>query len=185
MAKDATGPRHACCSSVRSVLSLLFLAIPLAACGGGGPANEPIGDPTPQELANTIERLAEQQAEEAPKAPPGRLGMLEEAALPQAYREGRTCRLSSGNRLLLIVAAPGALAQLDGKVKQLAVSGPVGPSGGFFETQGASISVGLRAGPGAAAAGTPSTRAGLTVAGEKDRPMERHEGSWICSTPSP
>jgi hypothetical protein len=163
---------------VRIGFPLLLLV--LSGCGRSTSPDAPIGDPTPQELAEVIEKHAQGTKEDDPAAPVQRLGTLEIASLPEAYRTGRACRLTRENQLLLVAAAPGAVAKMDGKLLELKTAGPVGPSGGYFEAPGATVSIGLRA-PAGAVAGSPSTRAGVAVGGGKERPMERLEASWTCS----
>jgi hypothetical protein len=155
------------------------LALILASCGGGE-ADEPAGNPSPAELHNRIENVALVKPEKAAeKAAPRRLGVLQEASLPAEYRAGRSCRLTQGANLLLVAAAPGGIAIVDRRMRPLRIAGPVGPSGGFFEAPGASISIGLQPPPGAAV-GSPRTHAGVTVGGDDAKPIERHEASWTC-----
>jgi hypothetical protein len=158
---------------------LAVMALILASCGEEG-SDEPVGNPSADELHSRIENVAfVQPKEEAQKDAPRRLGVLQEAALPAEYRAGRSCRLTQGANLLLIAAAPGALANVDGRVTPMHIAGTVGPSGGFFEGRGASVSVGLQP-PEGAAVGSPTTHAGVTVGGDDSKPIERHEASWIC-----
>jgi hypothetical protein len=156
------------------------LALFAASCGGGEGPDEPAGDPSPAELADRIENVAfAPTPEEEKKAVPRRLGVLQESALPAEYRTGRSCRLTQGANLLLVAAAPGAVANIDGRMVRLGTAGPVGPSGGFYEAKGASISIGLKPLEGAAI-GAATTRAGVTVGGDDNKPLEQHEASWIC-----
>lgn len=165
---------------MRAAHALPFVALFLASCGGEEGADEPIGDPAPAELANRIENVAHAPTpEEEEKAAPRRLGLLNEAALPAEYRTGRACRLTDGTNLILVAAAPGAIASIDGRTVRLRIAGPVGPSGGFFEAPGASVSIALKQ-PEAAVAGTPATRAGVTVGGDPDKPIQRREAIWTC-----
>ena len=164
---------------MRGPLLLPVLALIAASCGGEE-ADEPAGNPSAQELHNRIENVAfVKPKEEQEKAAPKRLGVLQEAALPADFRAGRSCRLTQGGNLLLVAAAPGGIANIDGRVIALRIAGPVGPSGGFFEAPGASVSVGLQP-PAGAAVGSPSTHAGVTVGGNDSKPIERHEASWTC-----
>jgi hypothetical protein len=164
---------------MRTRYLLPVLALALASCGGEE-ADEPVGNPSADELHNRIENVAiVKPKEEAEKAAPRRLGVLQEAALPAEYRAGRSCRLTQGGNLLLVAAAPGGIAMFDGRMRALRIAGPVGPSGGFFEAPGASVSIGLQPPPGAAV-GSPTTHAGVTVGGDDSKPIERHEASWIC-----
>lgn len=157
-------------------LLAVLLAAAAPACGDGD--GDPVGDPAPGELANRIEEIAvERKPEEKPKPP--RLGVLDEAGLAPEWRAGPSCRLRRGGRLLLVANAAGALATVDGRAARLAVAGPVGPSGGFFEAPGVTVSIGGRPAAGGEAPG-PWMRAGITVGGAPDRPVERHAGEWGC-----
>jgi hypothetical protein len=164
---------------MRMPLTLPFLALFAAACGGDDSSGEPIGNPTPDELADRIEAVAHVAPEEE-KAVPLRLGTLRESQLPAEYRTGRLCRLGEGGNLLLVAAAQGAVANVDGKVVALRTAGPVGPSGGFWEANGVSISIALKM-PGAPAAANPPMRAGVTVGGDDDsKPLQKYEADWSC-----
>jgi hypothetical protein len=164
---------------MRTLHLLPVLALATASCGGEE-TDEPAGNPSSAELAERIENVAfVPSQEEAEKAAPRRLGVLREATLPAEYRTGRSCRLTQGANLLLIAAAPGGIAMVDGRVRPLRIAGPVGPSGGFFEAPGASVSIGLQP-PAGAVVGSPATHAGVTVGGDESKPIERHEASWIC-----
>ena len=96
-------------------------------------------------------------------------------------RSNPACRLHRDGRLLLVVNAAGAVARIDGRRMPLAVSGPVGPTGGFFSSQGVTVSVG-RTEP----TGNDSAEYGMgwparaTVGGDKERPLEKQEATWIC-----
>ena len=159
---------------VRIPLPVLLLgAIAVASCGKDDSGT----DLPPDVLLNRIETLS--QIEGGPdSAPPKRLGVLTEADIPAEFARGPTCRLHQHDRLLLIAGAPGALARVDGKPTRLRVSGPVGPTGGFFAAEGITISVGRTDPPEAKG---PSTRAGVTVGGHPRTPEEKHDGSWVCT----
>ena len=155
----------------RSPLLFLF-ALTLAACG----REEGETDLPPEVLVNRLEALS--QAKNSSGPAPKRLGVLADADIPADFRQGPSCRLHQHDRLLLIAAAPGALARIDGRPTRLRVSGSVGPTGGFFAAQGVTISVGRNDPPETKG---PSTRAGVTVGGHPMTPMERLDGSWICT----
>jgi hypothetical protein len=164
---------------MRARFFLATLVLAATSCGGEE-ADEPVGNPSADELHNRIENVAFVPSEkEAEEAVPRRLGLLQEAALPAEYRTGRSCRLTEGANLLLIAAAPSAVANIDGRVIRMTIAGPVGPSGGFFEAPGATVSVGLKPLEGAAV-GAPTTRAGVTVGGDDSKPIQSLEASWIC-----
>ena len=164
-----------------------LLALLAAACGGGDPDESRSGVPA-DEFANRIEEISVLRPEEE-KAVPSRVGALAENEIPEEYRTGPSCRFHSGGRLVLHSAAPGAVARIDGRVAPLRITGPVGPSGGFFEAPGITFSVGRRPPPSAAAsasnpdgaaAAAPGGGAGATIGGDRSKPIERITGSWAC-----
>jgi hypothetical protein len=165
---------------MRSPAFALAIALLAASCGSGEDPNGSAGDVSEAELAARIENVAfAPTPEEAEKAAPRRLGLLEEATLPDEFRTGRSCRLTEGANLILVAAAFGAVANIDGRSARLAHAGPVGPSGGFFEAPDISVSIGLKR-PEGAAPGATATRAGVTVGGDDSKPIQRFEASWTC-----
>jgi hypothetical protein len=157
---------------------LLLIPLLLAACG------EPEADDRPransvEELENRLEKLADRTSEEIEPAP--RLGLLEKADLGPDVRSNPACRLHRDGRLLLVVNAAGAVARIDGRRVPLALSGPVGPTGGFLTAPGITVSVGRTEPSGDDAAeygrGWPAR---VTVGGDKARPLEKQEATWIC-----
>lgn len=152
---------------------LLLAALGLEACG----SEEGETDLPPDVLINRIEALS-QAKESTQVTAPRRLGVLAEADIPGEFRTGPSCRLHQHDRLLLIAAEPGAIASIDGRPTRLRVSGPVGPTGGFFSAERVTISVGRNDPPEAKG---PSTRAGVTVGGHPMTPVEKHDGSWVCT----
>ena len=160
---------------------LPVLALLAASCGQEEETGELLGDPSPAELANRIEAIGQVAPEKEKEAEPPRLVPLEEAQLPAEYRTGRACRLTQGGNLFLIAVAQGAVAKVDGRVTQLRTAGPVGPTGGFWEAAGVSVSIALKL-AGAPAAANPPMRAGVTVGGDdQSKPVQRLEGDWSCS----
>ncbi|HYI38847.1 MAG TPA: hypothetical protein VE053_00845 [Allosphingosinicella sp.] len=157
-----------------------LLAVPflLAACGGPEEDDRPRANSI-EELENRLEKLADRTSEEIEPAP--RLANLKEKDLGPELRSKPACRLHRDGRLLLVVNAAGAVARVDGRRVPLAVSGPVGPTGGFFTAPGITVSVG-RTEP----TGNDSAEYGLgwparaTVGGDKARPLEKQEATWIC-----
>ena len=158
----------------------LFLAVPLllAACGGPEEDDRPRANSI-EELENRLEKLADRTSEEIEPAP--RLSNLKEADLGPELRSNPACRLHRDGRLLVVVNAAGAVARIDGRRVPLAVSGPVGPTGGFLTAPGITVSVG-RTKP----TGNEEAEYGLgwparaTVGGDKARPLEKTEATWIC-----
>jgi hypothetical protein len=156
----------------------LLVPLLLAACGGPDEDDRPRANSV-EELENRLEKLADRTTEEIEPAP--RLSNLKESDLGPELRSNPACRLHRDRRLLLVVNASGGVARIDGRRVPLAVSGPVGPTGGFFAGQGVTVSVGRTEPSGNDAAeyglGWPAR---VTVGGDKERPLEKQEATWIC-----
>jgi hypothetical protein len=133
-----------------------------------------------EELSNRLDKLSDRTREEI--EPPQRLGDLRQADVGPEYRAEPSCRLKRSGRIVLIVNRAGAVARIDGRHLPLAVSGPVGPTGGFFTAPGVTVSVG-RIDPLVAEAESYalSWPARVTIGGDKARPLEKHEASWTCT----
>src|SRR3954468_15795431 len=161
----------------RALLRFLFL---LCGCGGGGGDEdvEPRANSV-EELSNRLDKLADRTSEDI--EPPDRLGFLQRIDLDPRLGANPACRLHQGGRLYLVVNAAGAVARIDGRRVPLAVSGPVGPTGGFFTAPGITVSVGRTKPSGDDAAeygiGWPAR---VTIGGDMERPLEKHEATWIC-----
>ena len=150
----------------------------LAACSGAEEDDRPRANSV-EELENRLEKLADRTTEEI--EPPARLTQLGKADLGAEFRANPACRLHRDRRLYLVANAAGAVARIDGRRVPLAVSGPVGPTGGFFTAPGITVSVG-RTDP----TGEESREYGLgwparaTVGGDSERPLQKQEATWIC-----
>lgn len=157
---------------------VLLAPLLLAACGAPEEDDRPRANSI-EELENRLEKLADRTSEEIEPAP--RLTALKEADLSPGLRSNPACRLHRDGRLLLVVNASGALARIDGRPAALAVSGPVGPTGGFFSAPGITLSVGriepTRDESAEYGRGWPAR---ATVGGDRERPLEKQEATWIC-----
>ena len=159
-------------------LLLLLVPLLLPACGGAEEDDRPRAN-SAEELENRLEKLADRTTEEIEPAP--RLAILKEPDLGAEFRANPACRLHRDGRLLLVVNAAGAVARIDGRRVALAVSGPVGPTGGYFTAPGVTVSVGRveSSTPGAAEYGQ-GWPARATIGGDEQRPIEKLEATWIC-----
>jgi hypothetical protein len=160
-------------------LAPLLAASLLAACGGRE------DDATAQansveELSNRLDKLSDRTTEDI--EPPDRLGDLLEADVGPELRAEPSCRLHRDGRLALVVNRAGAVARIDGRRVPLAVSGPVGPTGGFFTAPGVTVSVGgIRPLVDEAQIYARGWPARLSIGGDKERPIEKHQGIWTCT----
>lgn len=158
---------------------LLLVPLLLAGCGQGEDDAEPRANSV-EELSNRLDKLADRTTEDI--EPPDRLGFLEPADLEPRLRVRPACELRKEGRLYLLVNASGAVARIDGRRVPLAVSGPVGPTGGFFTAPDLTVSVGRVEPPGLEADGyARDWPARVSVGGDKERPIEKHDASWICA----
>jgi hypothetical protein len=157
---------------------LLVASLLLTACGAPEEDDRPRANSV-EELENRLEKLAARTTEDI--EPPPRLSNLRESDLGPEFRSNPACRLHRDRRLLLVVNAAGGVARIDGRRVRIAVSGPVGPTGGFFTAPGVTLSVGRTEPTGNDAAeyglGWPAR---ATVGGDKERPLEKQEATWIC-----
>jgi hypothetical protein len=156
----------------------LLLAIFLSACGRGD--DEPTARAnSAEELANRVERLAARTEEDIDKPP--RLSYLRVGDVAPELKASPWCRLHQEGKLVLVVNDRGAVARVDGRRVPLVVSGPVGPTGGFFTAPGVTVSVG-RTAPFAADADVYASgwAATATLGGDAAKEIEKLEATWIC-----
>ncbi|HYW14948.1 MAG TPA: hypothetical protein VE891_02185 [Allosphingosinicella sp.] len=157
---------------------LLLASLLLAACGAPEEDDRARANSV-EELENRLEKLANRTSEEIEPAP--RLSDLRQADLGPQLRRNPGCRLHRDGRLLLVANAAGAVARIDGRAVALTRSGPVGPTGGFLTAPGVTVSVGRTEPSGNDAAeygqGWPAR---VTIGGDKERPLEKREATWIC-----
>ncbi|MFL6843902.1 MAG: hypothetical protein ACJ8ER_03365 [Allosphingosinicella sp.] len=156
---------------------LLASCLVLAACGE---EEAPVARANSvDELSNRLDKLSDRTSEDI-ELPPRLLPLLAPDVGPE-LRARPACRLGRDGHLLLIVNAAGAVARIDGRRVPLAVSGPVGPTGGFFTAPGITVSVG-RVAPFAndAADYAQDWPARVSIGGDKERPIEKYEASWMC-----
>lgn len=156
-----------------------FALLLLAACGGREDGAEPRAN-SQEELETRLDKLADRTSEDI--EPPDRLGDLIEADVGPELRSEPACRLRRNGRLVLTVNGAGAVARVDGRRVPLSVSGPVGPTGAFLAAPGVTVSVGRIEPPLPGADDyARDWRARVTIGGDKERPIEKHEASWSCT----
>ena len=155
----------------------ILLAAPalLAACGERAP------EPTPAELANTIERIAEQRSPKAGPLPMPALVPLAPGDVERALPAGAGCDFSIGDRLLFVATGGAAAARVNGRIVRFTTAAPLGPTGGFFEGGGFAISVGRMGEAGVTVGETVSWPARLSLADRtRDEAQIAIEGAWRC-----
>jgi hypothetical protein len=149
------------------------IALLLAGCGQSGEG------PRGGASENQIERLATPQKEEIDPQAAARiepLGPEELAALGAS-----ACGFSRGGRVLLAATESDAIARVAGALRHFTHSGPVGPTGGFFEDRHLSISVG-RTGEAPAGEGEAGSWPGrITITNRRANAQVRLDGVWRCA----
>ena len=162
--------------SLRYALPALALALP--ACGGGGSGEE--RQPSPAEVMSALNQA---RADLAPHVVEKRerLSPIAPAELEARFRTRPSCRLSRAGSLLLAWAPEAAVARVDGRLARLKRGGAVDPSGGFFEGEGITISVGRLEGFAPAAETSGVARpAGVTIGGGDKADFRKLKAEWTC-----
>ena len=128
---------------------------------------------------NQIERLSTPpETVEDPQAG-ARLEPLTEQDIAAAGIGPSHCGFSSNGVLLLASNGSDTIAKIAGEVFHPVPSSPIGPSGGFFEDRGLSISVGrTEAGAVYDSAGGAPARA--TITNRRTRVQAELTGLWAC-----
>ena len=159
--------------------AFLLASLLLTACGGPDDEVEPKANSV-DELSNRLDKLSDRTSEDI--EPPDRLAFLKEADLDPPLRADPACRLNKDGRIYLVVNSAGAVARIDGRRVPLAISGPTGPTGGFFSAPGVTVSVG-RVHPPEADVDEVGQNwpVRVTIGGDRERPLEKHEAMWMCS----
>jgi len=158
-------------------VAILVLLAGAAGCGERGPVGEDRGV-----SANQIERLSTPQVENPDPQAPARPQPLTRADLATAGLPATACAFGREGRMLLAVSPGDAIARVAGTLHHLALSSPVGPTGGFFEDRQISVSVG-RIGevpPGERSAGRWPAR--ITVTNRRAEAQVELDGVWRCGT---
>ena len=163
--------------------TLPFLVLFLAAACGSGEEEAVEPNMSNEALAETLERVhVAKKGEDKPANPGPQLGFLREEDMTPAFRGRPSCRLGRDRKVMLVAVGQGAVARIDGRPVRLAIAGPVGPSGGFFEGEGYTVSVGRRTPVAPRGDAVPiARRAGVTIGGAKDAPLGKAEALWVCS----
>ena len=153
---------------------LLLSLLLLSGCG-----EEEKGEGAPPADINQIERLSTPEDEEQDPQATARLQPLTAEDIAQAGLTVHGCSFRSGAALLVATGDSDSIARIGGRVVHLVQSSPVGPSGGFFEDRGLSISIGRTDAEAAGTAGVASA-ARATVTNRRTEAQTRLTGIWSC-----
>ena len=153
---------------------LLLSLLLLSGCG-----EEEKGEGAPPADINQIERLSTPEDEEQDPQATARLQPLTAEDIAQAGLTVHGCSFRSGAALLVATGDSDSIARIGGRVVHLVQSSPVGPSGGFYEHRGLSISIRPTD---AEAAGTArvASAARATVTNRRTEAQTRLTGIWSC-----
>ncbi len=153
--------------------ALLLAALLLPGCGEPGAAgNKAV-------TANQIERLSAPRVE---KLDPQASARLQPITLEDLDREGLLgagCDFSSEGRTFLAAVGSDAIVRVEGELRHLIHSAPVGATGGFFEDRQLSVSVG-RTGEAAAGDEAAGWAARITITNRRTEVQREMIGTWRC-----
>ena len=153
----------------RALLALLLLA----GCGESGTGNRAA-------TANQIERLSTPKVEKQDPRASARLQPITPEDLEREGLAGAGCDFSGEGRLLLAAVGSNAIVRIEGEIRHLLHSAPVGPTGGFFEDRQLSVSVGRTAESGTTAGEAGSWPARVTVTNRRIEIQQEMAGIWTC-----
>lgn len=154
-----------------------------AGCGGEG---DPTAGKSDEQLRREIEAVATPKPLPEDEPPPFRLRPLKVGEVRQ-YVGGRpACILIHRGLVFFVTTGSRGIANVDGRTAELAATGPVGPTGGFFSAPGATISIGRVAQyAGRAELYAPAWPVDVAVGGAKEIMPQRLEGRWTCRNRGP
>jgi hypothetical protein len=151
----------------------LLLALVLAACGNGE-------DTRANVTAEQIERLALPPETKSDPLAAVRLEPIASADLEREGVVGVGCAFTRDRRLLLATAGSNAVVRIGGTVRHLVNTGPIGPSGGFFEDRQLTVSVGRTSAAGTGGDEAGSWPAHLRVGHRRGEVHREYRGVWTC-----
>lgn len=157
---------------MRKILWLSVLL--LSACGSGED-----GTDGPAADINQIERLSTpgelEDSDPQASARPRPIAPADFAGLA-----GAGCDFRSNGELLLVTTGSDAVARIGGNLVHLIHSSPVGPSGGYFEDRGLSVSVGRTSETVVAEGETAGWPARATFTNRRTQAQVELVGTWTC-----
>lgn len=156
------------------VRALLLAALLLPGCGEPGAAG------TDAATANQIERLSTPRVEKQDPQASARLQPITPEDLEREGLLGAGCEFSLEGHTLLVAVGSDAIVRVEGALRHLIHSAPVGPTGGFFEDRQLSVSVGRTSDAGTAANPSAGSAARITVSNRRTEVQREMIGAWRC-----
>ncbi len=154
------------------------LLLLLAACGE---AEDPTAGKSDEQLRREIEAVAVPKPDPKDLPPPFRLRPLKVSEVRQYVGARPACLLLYRDRIFFVTNGNQGIGNVDGRTRQLIATGPVGSTGGFFTTGGATISIGRTAQyAGRAEAYAPAWPVDVAVGGAAEILPQRFEARWTC-----
>ena len=157
---------------------LAVAALLLPACGSGA---ERGGEADGAASTNQIERLSTPEQDKQDRRASVRLQPLTLADLDREGMVGTGCDFSRERQMLLASVGSDAVVKIEGEIRHVIHSAPVGPTGGFFEDRHLSISVG-RTDEGAGPDGTTAWPARITITNRRAEVQLELQGVWTCGS---
>jgi hypothetical protein len=162
------------------MIRALAMLLPLLLTACGSAEDDAVAQANSvEELSNRLDKLSDRTREDI--EPAARLADLLPADIGPELRSEPACRLLREGRPILVANGAGAAARIDGRRVALAISGPVGPNGGFFKAPGVTVSVGrIRPLTGEAESYDRDWPARVSIGGDPERPIEKYQATWTC-----
>jgi len=131
---------------------------------------------------NQIEKLSTPRVEEPDLQATVRLQPVTISDLDREGLVGAGCDFSRDGQILLATVGSDALVRLQGQLRHLIHSGPVGPTGGFFEDRHLSVSIGRTEEVANEADESAAWPARMTVTNRRTEQQQEVRGIWTCGS---
>jgi hypothetical protein len=155
------------------IAAVALLGLALSGCGSGQDGTAPVTE-------NQIERLSRPAEVVVDRLASVRVQPLTDADAAGAAA-GAQCRFTRNGKLVLLASGEGAIARVAGELRQLEGTGPASPSGGFYEDNRTSISVGRTTGAAAPASEGGPWPGRIAVTNRRDSVRLELRGTWTCA----
>lgn len=153
--------------------AITCIGVLLFGCGSGQDGAAPVTE-------NQIERLSRPAEVAVDRLASVRIQPLTPTDIA-AVAAGAQCRFTRNGALVLLASREGAIARVAGELRQLEGTGPASPSGGFYEDNRTSISVGRTTGAAAPASEGGPWPGRIAVTNRRDSVRLELRGTWTCA----